>query len=73
MMAALEIKEVLTGSGAVSFGQVYIMDAAQCPPCLLNRDTPDFSLVFEYRMGFVFEDIKWNGTFKILLLFYLIQ
>lgn len=73
MMAATEIKQFLAWRGAVSFGHVWIMNAAQWPPCLFNRGSLAFYIFPEYRMVFMSKDIKQGGTFKILLLFYLIR
>lgn len=73
MMAATEIKQFLAWRGAVSFGHVCIMNAAQWPPCLFNRGSLTFYIFPEYRMVFMSKDIKQGGTFKILLLFYLIR
>lgn len=73
MMAATEIKEFLAWRGAVSFGHVCIMNAAQWPPCLFNWESLAFYIFPEYRMVFMSKDIKQGGTFKILLLFYLIH
>lgn len=73
MMAATEIKHFLAWRGAVSFGHVCIMNAAQWPPCLFNRGSLTFYIFPEYRMVFMSKDIKQGGTFKILLLFYLIR
>lgn len=57
----------------VSFGHVCIMNAAHWPPCLFNRGSLTFYIFPEYRMVFMSKDIKQGGTFKILLLFYLIR
>lgn len=73
MMAATEIKQFLAWRGAVSFGHVCIMNAEQWPPCLFNRGSLAFYIFPEYRMVFMSKDIKQGGTFKILLLFYLIR
>lgn len=73
MMAATEIKEFLAWRGAVSFGHICIMNAAQWLPCLFNRESLAFYIFPEYRKVFMSKDIKQGGTFKILLLFYFIR
>lgn len=73
MMAATEIKEFLAWRGAVSFGHICIMNAAQWLPCLFNRESLAFYIFPEYRKVFMSKDIKQGGTFKTLLLFYFIR